>query len=99
MALVVGAGLASPVWAQNPTSLGGQPRKLNMKPVSTSKNVAASAAAQQSAGFGISKFMPKLSLPGFSRPSSLGAPTLPQRGLVPSSPPKGPFQPVRPFTP
>ncbi len=99
MALLVSAGLASPVWAQNPTALGGQPRKLNMRPVNTSRNVAAPTAAQQSAGFSISKFIPKLPLPGFSRPSNMGAPNLPQRGLVPSSPPKGPFQPVRPFTP
>jgi hypothetical protein len=97
-ALVAGLGLAIPAGAQNPMSPIGQPRKLNFKPVAA-KNLAAPAAAQQSAGFGITKFIPKLSLPSFSNSPKVGSPPLPQTGLVPNGQLKTPYQPLRPFTP
>jgi hypothetical protein len=95
-ALVAGLGLVSRAGAQTPASPLNQPRKLSFKPVAT-KNLAAPAAAQQSSGFGIGKFIPKLSMPSFLSSPKVGSPPLPQTGLVPSGQAKGPLQPMRPF--
>lgn len=96
-ALCVGVALVSQARAQNPTSPGSKPRPVSFKPVSTTKNVAAPVAAQQSKGFSLTKFIPKLSLPSFSSSPNTGVPTMPKPGSLAQS--KGPLQPMKPFTP
>ena len=97
-AALVGAGLAaSQALAQNPTSPGSKPRPLSFKPVSTANNVAAPVAAQQSKILSFTKFIPKLSLPSFSKSPNTGAPAVPAKGSVPKA--TGALQPMKPFTP
>jgi hypothetical protein len=98
-ALFLGVGLAASAWGQSPTSANNRPRSTSFKPVSTTKNLAAPIAAQQSSGFGLGKFMPKMSLPSFLSSPKIGTGPLPAAGTVPQSKVKNPFQPVKPFTP
>jgi hypothetical protein len=87
-AALTSASLAS---AQFPSSSG-----TSYKSVNTSKHLAA-PAAQQSGGF-FGKFLPKISLPGFSKSTAIGPGPLPSKGSVPATA-KNPFQPLAPFTP
>lgn len=91
---LVCAALAS---AQFPTSSGNKPAKLHYRPISTSKNLAA-PMAQPSSGFSVTKYLSKISFPGFSKSSKIGPSPLPTSGPVPTSA-KNPYQPLAPFTP
>lgn len=97
-ALMVGVGLGSPAWAQHGTVFN-QPRRLTFKQTSTTKNLAAPIAAQQSSGFSLTKFVPKLTFPSFSAAPTIGHSPLPPPGAFPSTHFKNPFQPLPPFTP
>ena len=98
-ALVVGMALGSPAWAQSQTAFSNQPRRLTFKPTSTTKNLAAPVPAQQSSGFSLTRFIPKLTLPSFSAHPTIGQSPLPPAGAFPSTHFNSPFQPQKPFTP
>jgi hypothetical protein len=79
----VGAGLvclalATPAWAQRSAFETINPREITFKPISTTQNLAAPIAAQQSSSFSLRNFMPKMSLAGFlSKPKPIVSPLLP----------------------
>ena len=90
--------LTSPSFASAQFSTSsGRPGNLTFRPVSTHRNLAA-PVAQQSSGFGLTRFLPKLHFPGFSKSSQMSPGPLPTSGPVPA-PAKNPFQPLPPFTP
>jgi hypothetical protein len=78
------------------STASGNPANLTYRPVST-KHLAASVA-QQSSGFSITKYLPKISFPSFSKSPQVSPGPLPMSGPVPASA-KNPFQPLAPFTP
>jgi hypothetical protein len=88
VALLVAMALVVPCKAQTATTTNTRPRTLSYKKV---------AVPQQSSG--IARFIPKLSLPSFSRSPKIGPAPMPIPGPVPSTKNKGPYQPVAPFTP
>ncbi len=96
--LFLGLGSSS-AWARNLTSFSNQPRHLTFKPVSTTKNLAAPIAAQESKGFSLIKFIPKLTFPSFSTSPTVGVSPLPPASSFPSTHFKSPFKPLPPFTP
>jgi len=98
-ALCLGLGFTASTWGQNPTPLNNRPRSTTFSPVSTTRNLAAPAGAQQSSGFSLGKLIPKMSLPSFLSSPKVGTSPLPTTGPVPPSQVKSPFQPVKPFTP
>lgn len=95
-ALVLSVALASAGNAQTTTTSGGKPGNMNFKPVSTTKHLAA-PVTPPSTGF-LSRFVPKISLPGFSKSPTASPGPLPAPGPVPSAN-KNPFPPLAPFTP
>jgi len=98
-ALVIGMGFASSGRAQSLTAFSNQPRRLTFKPVSTTQNLAAPIAAQQSSGWNLLKYMPRLTFPSFSTAPKIGISPLPPPSSFPSTQYKSPFQPIPPFTP
>jgi len=98
-ALFLGMGLASPARAQSLTAFSNQPRHLTFKPVSTTRYLAAPIPAQQASGFSLTKFIPKLTFPGFSNSPTIGVSPFPPPSSFPSTQYKSPFQPLPPFTP